>query len=110
MKLPRADQAIIDERKVRDYLLSPTHPIGHFKAVFFARVGFGSESVAEFITAVRHHAASGEAKMVEASEYGQKYLISGILTGPNGTSLDVLSVWILPTQGGVPRLVTVYPR
>ena len=110
MKLPRADQAIIDERKVRDYLLSPTHPIGHFKAVFFARAGFGSESVAEFIAAVRHHAANGEAKTVETSEYGQKYLISGILTGPNGTNLDVLSVWILQTQGGVPRLVTVYPR
>ena len=43
MHLPKAEQAIIEERKVRDYLLSPTHPIGHFKAILFAWLGYSQE-------------------------------------------------------------------
>jgi hypothetical protein len=35
MKLPGADHAIVDGAKARDYLLSPEHPVGRFKAVFF---------------------------------------------------------------------------
>ncbi|HKH48502.1 MAG TPA: adhesin, partial [Thermoanaerobaculia bacterium] len=40
MKLPGADRAIVDEAKVRDYLLSSEHPVGRFKAAFFANVGY----------------------------------------------------------------------
>jgi hypothetical protein len=59
VKLPQADRAVVDERKVREYLLSRAHPIGRFKAAFFARAGFEAEN------------------------------------------------W---SEGGAPRLVTVYPR
>jgi hypothetical protein len=31
MELPNGEQAVIDERKVREYLLSPSHPVGRFK-------------------------------------------------------------------------------
>ena len=34
MKLPNADKAIISSEKLRDYILSPIHPIGRFKAAF----------------------------------------------------------------------------
>jgi len=110
MNLPNAHQAIVDERKVRDYLLSQSHPVGRFKAAFFSRAGFGSESVEQFITALRDLAANGQAERGSSSEYGQKYLISGKLTGPSGETIQVTSVWILPTPDGTPRLVTVYPR
>ena len=43
MRLPNADQAIIDPRKVRDYLLSSEHPVGGYKAHLFTRVGFVRE-------------------------------------------------------------------
>jgi len=39
-KVPNHDRAVIDERKVRDYLLSPVHPIGRHKARFFYRLGY----------------------------------------------------------------------
>ena len=32
MRLPGAQRAIIDAAKVRDYLLSPEHPVGRAKA------------------------------------------------------------------------------
>ena len=40
MKLPAADHAIVDDAKVRDYLLSPEHPVGRYKAPVFAAVGY----------------------------------------------------------------------
>lgn len=41
--LPNRDSATVDEAKVRDYLLSPSHPVGCFKSVFFAALGFSVE-------------------------------------------------------------------
>ena len=40
MKLPNASRATIDAAKLRDYLLSPAHPVGRFKAPFFAALGY----------------------------------------------------------------------
>ena len=40
MKLPFAERAVVDPDKLRDYLLSSTHPVGRFKAVFFALLGW----------------------------------------------------------------------
>ncbi|HET7673949.1 MAG TPA: hypothetical protein VFL54_00355 [Gammaproteobacteria bacterium] len=40
MKLPNAGAAVILPEKVRDYLLSPTHPIGRYKAAFFRSQGY----------------------------------------------------------------------
>jgi hypothetical protein len=42
--LPNADRAIVDDAKVREYLLSPSHPIGRFKSVFFAGLGFSTQN------------------------------------------------------------------
>ena len=43
MDLPNAARAVIEDAKVRDYLLSPTHPVGRFKSVFFAALGFSAD-------------------------------------------------------------------
>jgi hypothetical protein len=47
-------------RKVREYLLSSTHPIGRVKAVFLGRLGFGPETPTELASALVAHAAEGE--------------------------------------------------
>ena len=109
MKLPDADHIVVDERKVREYLLSRSHPIGRFKAAVFARVGFRAQNWREFVSAVRVLAVQGDAVPGEPNEYGVKYMVSGIIMGPAG-KLEVTSVWLIPTEGGAPRLVTVYPR
>jgi hypothetical protein len=44
MKLPFAENALVDAEKVRDYLLSPLHPVGRFRAVFFAGLGYTQEN------------------------------------------------------------------
>ncbi|MGH7818267.1 MAG: DUF6883 domain-containing protein [Candidatus Binatia bacterium] len=45
MRIPNADRAVVDPRKLRDYCLSPIHPRGRHKArVFAAAVGLRSET------------------------------------------------------------------
>ena len=44
MKLPNADKAIISSEKLRDYILSPIHSIGRFKAAFFKKLGYSAEN------------------------------------------------------------------
>ena len=66
MKLPNADRAMVDERKVRDYLLSKSHPIGRFKAVFLARVGFEAGTWGDLVSQLRELAVRGDAIRGEA--------------------------------------------
>lgn len=41
------------------------------------------------------------------TEFGQKYEINGLLTGPNGVTLRVKTVWIITLQET--RFVTLVP-
>ena len=108
--LPNAQQATVDPSKVRDYLLSPTHPIGHFKAVVFNALGYTVENwplLAEDLLAL---AKSEPAVPGHPSPYGVKYEVSGKLTGPNGRSAEFTTVWMLKTGESIPRFVTATPE
>jgi len=109
VKLPRADEVRIDERKVRGYLLSRTHPVGRFKARIFAALGFEETTTDAFIAEVRRIAAAGEVSEVEDTEFGRKYTVPGDLRGPAGVG-EVLTVWIQESGQTDVRLVTVRPR
>ena len=110
MKLPNAHQAIVDERKVREYLLSSSHPVGRFKAKFFGNIGFPPEAWQGFVTALQRLAAEGDAQVLEDSEHGQKYAVRGRISGAGARPAEVESVWIIRAGDDAPRLVTVYPR
>ncbi len=109
MKLPGADRVQVDDLKVHGYLLSPTHPVGRFKARVFAAAGFGEPTADLFISELRRIAVSGEVKGIEDIEFGRKYTVPGELQGPAG-QVRVLTVWIQEPDQAAPRLVTVHPR
>ena len=109
MRLPNADHAVIDEAKVRGYLLSSEHPVGRFKAVFFRGLGFRPEDWQLLGAALVTHALSGEATPEPPSVYGQKFRVRAMLQGPSGRSELLLSVWIIRPGEDVPRLVTAFP-
>jgi hypothetical protein len=99
----------IDTGKVSEYLLSPTHPVGRFKARVFKALGFDQAAVDAFVSELRRIAADGDVSEVEDFEFGRKYTVSGELRGPRGAA-RVLTVWIQEAgQEGV-RLVTVRPE
>jgi len=108
MKLPNADLAEITESKLRDYLLSKDHPVGRFKAAFFARLGYSQESWRRLETDIRR-LLSGDAEEVGSSEYGRKFLVRGTLNGPAGRA-NVITAWILLNGEQRPRLITAYPE
>lgn len=109
MRLPRADQVGIDERKVRDYLVSKTHPVGRFKARVFAAIGFNETMVDAFVVEIRRIAITGDVSEVQDNEFGRKYTVPGELRGPAG-AVQVLTVWIQETGLEDVRLVTVRPE
>jgi hypothetical protein len=109
VRLPDADQAVIDPLKVHGYLLSPTHAIGRFKARFFAALGYAAERWQEFEADVRAQHLTQDAELSESLPAGKLFTIRAILKGRNGQSAVVLSVWFVPSAGGPPRFVTAYP-
>ncbi len=108
--LPNAASAIVESSKVRDYLLSPSHPVGRFKAVVFTSLGYTKENWPRLRDDLLAHASSGMVRPTEPSTYGQKYLVSGTLTGPNGRSGVFVSVWLLASDASAARFVTAYPE
>ena len=108
--LPNAQQATVDPSKVRDYLLSPTHPIGHFKAVVFNALGYTAENWMLLVDDLLALARSERAVPGQPSPYGVKYEVSGKLTGPNGRTAKFTTVWMLKTGEGTPRFVTATPE
>ena len=109
MKLPAADQAIIEPAKVRDYLLSPAHPIGRAKAHFFRALGFTQDGWSQLQDALLALARTGDAVLGERNAFGQKYVVRGILRGPSGRIAETVTVWIVLEAEAVPRFVTAYP-
>jgi hypothetical protein len=107
--LPNAEHAIIERAKLEDYLLSFRHPVGRFKARFFAGLGFSAERWDVFDQALRAQHLSQDADAGVPDGFGQPFIIRAILQGPTGRSAVVVSVWFLRAGEAQPRFVTAYP-
>ena len=109
MLLHNAHLAEIDPQKLHGYLLSPTHPVGRFKARFFAALGYSAEGWQQFEADLRTQHLTQEAEPGESWPEGQVFTIRAILKGPHGQSAAVRSVWFIAAGGTRPRFVTAYP-
>ena len=109
MRIPNAENAVVEAEKLRDYLLSPNHPIGKFKSAFFRSVGYQAEEyhqlAADFLGLL-----VGEAEQGIGNKFGETYVVKGVLKGPNGRSAPVVTVWIILAGQSIPRFVTAYPE
>lgn len=110
MRLPNADRAVIDPTKLHGYLLSRSHPVGRFKAAFFAALGYSAENWQRLEADLRSQHLAHEAVAGKASRYGQMYEIRATLVGRSGGSAGVVSIWFLPAGEEIPRFVTAYPE
>ena len=76
MKLPNSNKAFVDLAKLRDYSLNPEHESGGHKArVFRAALALMIDDAQWLQTEVLRIAQEGEARIGEASQFGQKYII-----------------------------------
>jgi uncharacterized protein DUF6883 len=79
MTLPNAHLAVVDQRKVVDYLLNAAHPDNGGKAKFFEALGYSGANPSSLVGALKNIAVAG--KVVERSEsvHGEKYVVDGML-------------------------------
>ena len=109
MKLPNAETAIVDDAKVRDYLLSPEHPVGRFKARVFRAAGYDRENWQHLRDDLLTLAQTIDVSPIATDEFGRRFVGTGALTAPNGRPLPVTTVWLITSEAGSPRLITTYP-
>jgi hypothetical protein len=109
MKLPAADRAIVDDAKVRDYLLSPEHPVGRYKARVFAVAGYDRENWPQLRDDLRALAGAIDVTPSPPDTFGQRFVGTGRLIGPTGRALPIVTVWLISSTGEPPRLITAYP-
>ena len=108
-RLPNADYAHIDARKLRDYALSVQHDVGRFKAVFFAQMGYTADNWQQLAQDIREQHSSQVADTGQPSPYGRKYTITAPLKGPSGPARQVTTVWIFRPGQASADLVTIQP-
>lgn len=108
MRLPNAESAFIDLRKLTDYVLNFADPIGRHKArVFRATLGITPDQAVILKNAILASVLENEAETGEADFYGQRYTVDGIIKIKMNTAL-VRSGWIVRHGEDFPRLTTCY--
>jgi len=108
MKLPNAENAVVDLQKLTDYCLNPEHERGKHKArVFAAKCGVTVEHAELLRQALLEGAWQGEAIATKNDAYGQRYVIEWTVEGPTGTA-GIRAAWIVRHNEDFPRLVSCY--
>ena len=108
MKLPNADKAVVDIRKLVEYSLSDRHESGKHKARVFKSALNITAGEAEWL----RDQLLGAARHQEASEgppsvFGKKYVIDFVATH-GGHRTTVRSTWIVEFGTDYPRLTSCY--
>jgi len=109
MKLPNAEQAIIEREKIADYLLNPGHPDNGGKAAFFGACGFHRDEWDLLARVFRSLAVAGEITKTLDSPHGMKYILDGKVTTLTGRQYWLRTIWIVDAGSSQPGLVTAYP-
>ena len=108
MKLPHADRAEVDIRKLRDYCLSDSHPVGKHKAVVFQMaLGLRADDAELLRDCLLRAAGTEEADAHIADEFGARYRVDFNLVTDAGSAI-VQSAWIVRTDESFPQLVTCF--
>ena len=105
MKLPQ--DAVIDERKLREYLL--TFRLEDDKSGFLAIAGYSPQNWRQLEADLRRQIEERDALLIQTTQYGEMYHVKGQVTGPNGKVLDVITVWVRLHATGETRFVTLIP-
>ena len=112
--LPNYEFAVIEDDKLTKYALNPGSERGQHKArVFESALGFRLENWRQLKKAILGALPQHEAEYRSKTPFGKKHEVLMAITGPNGRTVDVMTVWQydhLPdgTFANAPRLVTLY--
>lgn len=109
MALPNAPHAIVHRENLLGYLLDQGHPDNGGKAAFFEGLGFTPRNWEALAQSLRELATAGSVFRQVTSVHGTKYVVDGLVGGPQGRQATVRTIWIIDRGLDTPRLVTAYP-
>jgi len=108
VRIPNARSASVEDSKLAEYLLSPTHPVGRYKARFFRSLGYTRENAGGLAADLCKLLENDVEDTIE-TEFGTKYVVRGQLEGPNRAATTIVTIWIILIGEDAPKLVTAYP-
>ena len=79
------------------------------KSRWLAQAGYTLENWQLLEADLRTQILSLDAIPAENTNYGQMYEIRGKLTGPNGNTLAVCTMWMTEAATGDTKFITMYP-
>lgn len=105
MKLPI--ETIISSEKLKLYLLAPKKR--NNKSRWLAKAGYLNKNWQTLEKDLRAQILTLPATPTEKTNYGQMYEIRGKLIGPDGTSLDVCTIWMHEFETNITKFITMFP-
>ncbi|THJ20623.1 MAG: hypothetical protein CAF45_013765 [Nitrospira sp. CG24E] len=105
MRLP-ADTVIAIDKLLR-YLLLPQ--VRGDKSAFLSQAGYQLENANQLLQDLRTQLLPLDAMQLESNNFGWYYEIRGSLTGPNGATLAVRTIWMTEHLSGITKFVTLIP-
>ncbi|MEA5536489.1 DUF6883 domain-containing protein [Crocosphaera sp. XPORK-15E] len=106
MKLPK--ETIIAEAKITQYLLR--WKAEDDKSKFLAKAGYTITTAKQLQRDLREQILLLDAVYTETDRFGDKYEIRGTLTGLNGVSLEIVTIWMIEFDSGQTKFITLYPN
>lgn len=79
------------------------------KSAFLAQAGYTLENADQLLRDLRTQILPLDAVSLESNKFGQYYENHGMLTGPNGVTLAVRTIWMTEHLSGVTKFVTLIP-
>jgi hypothetical protein len=110
MLMPNKENALVEEKKIRQYLLNLVHKQGGPKANFFFGFGFSLDDIELFRLALTDHAITREVSDCTEDEFGVIYTLVCEFRTPDTRNPCIRTVWIVNKGEVLPRLVTAYPK
>ncbi|PPQ33759.1 DUF6883 domain-containing protein [Rhodopila globiformis] len=106
-RLPDAESALVEEKKVRDDLLNPDDQENKGKAALFQAFGFTRDAWHILRDTLRAHPLHNDIAETSQSSHGIKHAVPCSERTQDGRNPCITTVWI--TEGNrPPRLVTAY--
>jgi hypothetical protein len=116
MKLPNAENAVVDIAKLRDYSLNPNHPEGKHKArAFLEKLGITRDDADRLRQIILEAILKVDAIEQNPTLYGRRFIVDFELSWPEGkfilSTAVVRTAWIIRNDENFPRLTTCFnPR
>jgi len=106
-ELPNAERAVVEPRRVRDYLLKNARPSGGPKSKFFMAYGFTATDWDLLRTSLMQHGGTNSIVRRVETAWGIRYTVACNCQTPDGRNPCIRTVWQM--EYDVPCLLTAIP-